>query len=178
MCRTKAFPLLLILCVFFNLQPLAAKGYPFDMKHTYNVQQIRVAQDQSRFLKVFAVASNADKAITQALQDAVACCIFQGIAAVESSVGHNAVGVPPLCPGGIKDYEANKEYFDSFFKNGDFLLYVVNSNTLYPTGENNLRVKGGRRVGIYVQLKVKQLRQRLEQDGIIKSLDNIWDVSQ
>ena len=174
----KVIPLFLMLAALFISQPLAAKKYPFDMEHSYSVQQIRVAQDQSRFLKVFAVAGNADKAITQALQDAVACCIFQGLPAAESTTGHNATAVPALCPGGVNDYQAHKEYFDRFFTEGDFLQYVENSNTRYPSGENNLKVKGGRRVGVYVQLKVKQLRQRLEQDGIIKSLDNIWDGGQ
>ncbi len=151
------------------------KKYPFDMKHPYNVQQERVAQDGSRLVKSWGIAGNADKAIERALQDAVACCIFQGIGAVTSTTGHNASEVPPLCPNGVDDYVAHKEYFDNFFKNGDFLMYVENTNSRYPTGENNVGIKGGRKVGIYVKLKVKQLRQRLEKDGIIQSFNDVWD---
>lgn len=153
-----------------------AKKYPFDTKHQYKVQQERVAEDDSRFVKVWGEARNADKAIIQALQDAVACCIFMGLEGKTSnSIGHNANALPPLCPEGIKAYDEHKEYFDQFFTEGDFLLYAVNSNTRYPTGENNVKIKGGRRVGIYVLLKVKQLRQRLEQDGIIKSFESVWE---
>lgn len=153
------------------------KKYPFDMNHQYNVQQIRVAQDESRFLKSWGVAGNVKKAIDRALQDAVACCIFQGIGAVQSTTGHNASGVPALCPNGVADYEAHKDYFDNFFKNGEFMLYVENANTRYPTGENNVSISGGRKVGIYVLLKVKQLRKRLEKDGIIQSFDDIWNIN-
>lgn len=165
-----------ILSVFIAVSLTAtAKKYPFDMQHSYNVQQIRVAQDESRFVKVWGEANNADKAIEQAMQDAVACCIFIGIDGVSSTTGHNAEAVPPLCPEGTKAYQNHKDYFDNFFTKGDFLLYVSNSNSRYPTGENNVKVKGGRRVCVFVQLKVKQLRQRLEQDGIIQGLGDMWD---
>lgn len=168
---------LLLIGLLAVMATASAKKYPFDMNHSYNVQQIRVAQDESRLVKTWGEAKNADKAIDRALQDAVACCIFMGIDALVTTSGHNAEAIPPLCPEGISAYQKHKEYFDKFFKNGDFLLYAVNTNSRYPTGENNVKVKNGRRVGIYAQLKVKQLRQRLEQDGIIKSLDNIWEES-
>ena len=42
-----------------------AKKYPFDMKHQYRVEQIRVAEDGGRLIKAWGVASNADKAIIQ-----------------------------------------------------------------------------------------------------------------
>jgi len=153
-----------------------AKKYPFDMKHQYRVEQVRVAEDGGRFVKAWGVAGNADKAIIQALQDAVACCVFMGLEAKNSTtLGHNANAVPSLCPEGLKAYEEHKAYFDQFFTKGDFLLYAANSNTGYPTGENNVKTKDGRQVGIYVVLKVDQLRKRLEQDGIIKSFETIWE---
>ncbi len=153
-----------------------AKKYPFDMKHQYRVEQIRVAEDGGRLIKAWGVASNADKAIIQALQDAVACCIFMGLEAKNSTtIGHNANALPSLCPEGLKAYDEHKAYFDQFFTKGDFLLYAANSNTGYPTGENNVKTKDGRQVGIYVVLKVDQLRKRLEQDGIIKSFETIWE---
>ena len=86
-----------------------AKKYPFDMKHQYRVEQIRVAEDGGRLIKAWGVASNADKAIIQALHDAVACCIFMGLEAKNSTtIGHNANALPSLCPEGLKAYDENK----------------------------------------------------------------------
>ena len=136
----------------------------------YEIEQVRVAQNGSRFVKVWAVAGNADKAIDEAMSSAVEACLFKGIEA-NGAAGY----VPPLCPDGIEAYKANKAYFDHFFK-GDHLLYVTRANSKYPTGEDNISYHGMRRVGVYVQLKVSDLRRRMEKDGIIKSLDNIWEI--
>ncbi|MBR6121517.1 MAG: hypothetical protein IKQ05_03895 [Prevotella sp.] len=147
-----------------------AKKYPFDMDHGYQVEQIRVAQGESRFIKVWGISSGVDKAIIRAQQDAVAACIFEGIPACQV-----AGAVPPLCAEGRKAYEAHKAYFDEFFIRGEFLNYAKNTNTRYPTGENNVSTPEGRKVAIYVQLDVQQLRKKLEADGIIKSFENVFD---
>ena len=136
------------------------------------IDQIRVAQDGTRLIKVWGVAPNADAAISKALRNAVEGCLFFGIDA-----GSTTGRIPPLCPDGVQAYYNNRQYFDRFFAAGNHLQYVNRVNSLYPTGEDNIRVRGGRSVGIQVQLKVNQLRQRMENDGIIKSLDNIWDTA-
>ena len=70
------------LCIafaFMSLIVIHAKSYPFDMAHSYEVQIVRVAQQGTKFLKVWGVAGSPDKAIDRAMQDAVAACIFTGV---------------------------------------------------------------------------------------------------
>lgn len=149
-------------------QIILAKSYPFDMNHPYEVQQVQVGKEGTKFLKVWGVASSPDKAIDRAMQDAVAACLFVGVEATET-----AGKVPALC-GSIEAYNQNKEYFDKFFKKGEFMLFVKNVNRGYPTGEDNVATNHGRKVGLYVQVMYDELRKRLEQDGIIRSLDSYF----
>ena len=157
----------LLLCI--GSLPTEAKKYPYQFTTDYTVQQIRVAKDGKKFVKVWGLGKNADRAMDKARQNAVAACIFVGVAATDI-----AGVVPPLCVGGQQDYEAHRAYFDQFFVTGDFLNYVVDTNSRYPTGQDNVGTPDGRRVGIYVEVKYDELRRKLEQDGIIKSLDSYF----
>ena len=145
-----------------------AKSYQFDVKHPYNVQVVRVAQQGTKFYKVWSEASSVDKAIIGALQDAIAASLFTGIQGNE-----NVGSVPPIC-GSFKVYENNRDYFDKFFKKGEFLQYVSNVNSQYPSGENNVRTSKGHRVSLYVQVQYDALRRKLEIDGIIKGINDYF----
>ena len=115
----KKFFLILFAC-FGLLQVMDAKRYPFDMKHSYHVQIVRVAQQGTKFLKAWGVAGSPDKAIVRAMQDAVAACIFTGVS------GNDIAGkIPPLV-NSFDVYEQHKVFFDTFFKKGQFLQYVKN----------------------------------------------------
>lgn len=160
--------LLLMALIAMNFVAAEAKSYKFNMTHSYEVAIVRVAQEGTKYLKVWGVAGSPDKAIDQAMQDAVAACIFTGIE------GNQIAGkVPPLTSG--KDsYEQHKDFFDKFFKKGEFMNYVKNVNSNYPTGENNIKTSKGRKVGIYVVVMYDNLRKRLEKEGIVKKLNSYF----
>lgn len=147
---------------------LNAKSYKFDMNHSYEVKIVRVAQQGTKFLKAWGVAGSADKAITQAMQDAVAACIFTGVE------GNDIAGKIPALTSGKGAYEEHKAFFDTFFKKGEFLNYVKNANTGYPTGENNISTSGGRKVGVFVVVMYDNLRKRLEDEGIVRKLNSYF----
>ena len=153
---------------FVCMLSIHAKSYPFDMTHSYEVQIVRVAQQGSKFLKVWGTASSPDKAIDMAMQDAVAACIFTGVE------GNEIVGKIPALVSDKDAYQQNKQFFDTFFKKGEFLQYVKNVNSSYPTGENNVKTSKGRKVGIYVVVKYDDLRKLLEDKGIIKKLNSYF----
>lgn len=161
----KTISLLLFLGIAFSC---LAKSYSFKIRHTYKIQVVRVAQQGIKFYKVWGEGSSVNKAMNQALQDAVAASLFTGVPGNE-----HAGSVPALC-GSFQAYEDHREYFDKFFKKGEFLHYVSNVNSQYPSGENNVRIKGGHRVGLYVQVKYDALRVKLEKDGIIKNLNSYF----
>lgn len=159
---------IIIACLCMFSMRMSAKSYPFDMKHSYDVQIVRVAEQGTKYLKVYGIAGSVSSAIDRAMQDAVAACIFTGVP------GNDISGkIAPLC-GGIEAYEANKKYFDTFFKKGEFMNYVKNVNSGFPTGENNISTSKGRKVCLYVQVMYDSLRTKLEQDGIIKSLNSYF----
>ena len=163
----KKFFLILFAC-FGLLQVMDAKRYPFDMKHSYHVQIVRVAQQGTKFLKAWGVAGSPDKAIVRAMQDAVAACIFTGVS------GNDIAGkIPPLV-NSFDVYEQHKVFFDTFFKKGQFLHYVKNVNAGYPFGEDNVQTSKGRKVGIYVVVMYDELRKLLENEGIVKRLNDYF----
>ena len=159
---------LMIVLLTMCMLSINAKSYPVDMAHSYEVQIVRVAQQGTKFLKVWGTASSPDKAIDRAMQDAVAACIFTGVE------GNEIAGkIPALVPN--KDaYEQHKQFFDNFFKKGEFLQFVKNANTGYPTGENNIKTDKGRKVGIYVVVMYDNLRKLLEEERIIKKLNSYF----
>ncbi len=150
------------------IMTLSGKTYPFNIRHSYQIQVVRVAQQGTKFYKVWGESTSVDKAIDQALQNAVAASLFTGVPGNESTGS-----VPAIC-GSVDVYEMYQEYFDHFFKKGEFLQYVNNVNSQYPSGENNVRTKKGHRVGLFVQVKYDALRIKLEKDGIIKSLNDYF----
>ena len=145
-----------------------AKSYPFDMTHSYEVQIVRVAQQGTKFLKVWGIAGSPNKAMDRAMQDAVAACIFTGVA------GNDIAGKIPALVTDPNAYNQHKKFFDTFFKKGEFMNYVQNANSGYPTGENNVKTSQGRKVGLYVVVKYDNLRKRLEDEGIIKALNSYF----
>lgn len=160
-----------IICALLFVTPFVyAKKYPFTMKRTFDVSLVKLGKEGTYYVKAWGTANNADKAIAQAQQNAVAACLFWGL---DGGI-EGASPQPAMCKDGIAAYEENKKYFDDFFKKGYFLNYVENVNQGYPTGQNNLRVKGGRKVGIHLLIKKDALRKKLEKDGIIKSINSYF----
>ncbi len=159
---------LLFLLLLVASSACDARKYPFDIEHPYEVKMVRVAEQGYKFIKVFGVAKSVDKAMDRAMQDAVAACIFTGVP------GQSGVGsISSLC-GGFSAYEKNKEYFDKFFTTGAFLNYVRNANSNYPSGENNIKFNGKRKVGIYVVVNYDALRKKLEDDKIIVRISDYF----
>lgn len=150
------------------LNSVNAKSYPFDMKHSYEVQIVRVAQQGTKFLKAWGVAGLPDKAMDRAMQDAVAACIFTGVE------GNDIAGKIPALVADKSVYEQHKRFFDTFFKKGGFMNYVKNVNVGYPTGENNIKTSKGRKVGVFVVVMYDNLRKHLEEQGIIKKLNSYF----
>lgn len=154
----------LVMCMSIH-----ARKYPFDMKHTYEIEVVRVDKEGYKFCKVWGIARSVDKAMVQAQQDAVAASLFTGVPGNE-----HASSIPAIC-GSADIYKEHQKYFDEFFKSGEFLLYLRNVNSNYPSGENNVKYKGKRKVGLYVQIKYDELRKKMENDGIIKGLDDFFE---
>lgn len=157
------------LILFLNVN--GAKKYKWE--YNSNVPEVYTTsqgQHGKQIVKSWAIAKNADKAIIQAKMNAVSAALFNGISYDQSTHGMGVANLPPMVS--PKQYEENKDLFNNFFKKGDFLKYVSDVNSSYPTGENNMSVPGGRRVGVNLTIDYKGLHNWLQENGIEKGIGN------
>lgn len=60
------------------------------------------------------------------------------------------------------------------FQEGPILAICKNVNAGYPFGEDNVQTSKGRKVGIYVVVMYDELRKLLENEGIVKRLNDYF----
>lgn len=156
--------------IFWGLSIAEAKKYKWTYNdHPSEVYTLGVGQNGRQLVKTWAIGKNANKAILQAKMDAVSAALFCGISPDPSTNGMGVANLPALVSRNV--YEANKEKFIKFFTTGEFLNYVNNINSDYPTGENNLALDGGNRlVGINLSLDYRGLKEWLMEKDIIKGV--------
>lgn len=162
----KLFLLIILLSVTASA---TAKKY----KWTYNSHPLEIyttgqGQKRTQLVKAWAIGKNADKAILQAKMDAVSAALFTGIDYDAKTHGMGVSNLKPLVS--PEKYEEFKSLFQDFFQKGTFLEFVRDMNSSYPTGENNVSVDGGRKVGVNLIIDYPALRKWLEDNGINKGL--------
>lgn len=155
-----------LLCVM----SVSAKKYKWVYNsHVCEVYTIGQGKNHTQLVKAWAVAKNADKAIVQAKMDAVTAALFSGIGPDEKTHGMGTANLSnPLVSGEV--YSEHEALFNEFFKKGEFLKFVKDVNSSYPSGENNMACPGGRRVGVNLILDYAGLRKWLEENGVKKGL--------
>lgn len=138
----------------------------FGSSYNYEVAVLGVGQDGTKVFKVWGYAKKVDDAIVQAKKNGVAACIFRGIPG-----GNGAAPTPAICREPNAE-ETHADYFDAFFATGGKYLKYVNLTTdAIPSGQDRLKVKGGYKVGVAMQILYDNLRKDLEADGIARRLD-------
>jgi hypothetical protein len=148
-----------------NAQTRKERKLLFGSSYNYEVAVMGVGQDGTKVIKVWGYDKKVDRAIVQAKKNAVAACIFRGIPG-----GNGAAPTPAICTDPNAE-ENNADYFEKFFATGGKYLKYVNLTTdATPSGQDRLKVKGGYKVGIIVQVMFDNLRRDLEADGIARGL--------
>lgn len=155
----------LVLMILLSNFSIEAKRYRFVIKNSYETEIVRVGKKGEKYICVIGEAGSVSNAMDMAMQNAVAACLFTG---VEGNA--HAGRIPAICDSS-EAYELNKKYFDTFFKKGEFMNYVKNINSCYPSGANNVRVGLKRKVRLWVIVHYDALREKMENDGVVKSLD-------
>lgn len=164
-----------ILLVFFCCHVLYSSGQSrkerrqlFDSTTNYEVQILGVGQDGTKVFKIWAFGKKPDEAIMHAKQLAVRACLFRGL---PGSGETNAT--PAICETGAETAHAG--FFDTFFNIGGAYLNYVNITTDgIPSGQDRLKVKGGYKIGLKVQVLYDNLRKAMEKEGIAKRMDSIF----
>lgn len=140
----------------------------FDSTTNYEVQMLGVGQDGTKVFKIWAFGKKPDEAIMHAKQLAVRACLFKGL---PGSGETNET--PAICDTGAETTYA--DFFESFFTVGGAYLNYVNMTTDgIPSGQDRLKIKGGYKIGLKVQVLYNNLRKAMEKEGIAKRLDSIF----
>ncbi len=129
----------------------------------YEVVSAGVGTEGSELIKVFSYAKNQKKAIEIGKKNAVHAILFKGVPGSNGNYTKPAMVKP-------QDKTANKEFFDEFFKSGQYLQFVSVSNDGAIDPEDMLRVGGEYKIGIIYSVSKDNLRKYLTDNNIIKSL--------
>lgn len=161
---TKALLGVVFLSLMTTMSAFAQK-YTSRNSRNYEVVTLGVATDGTKAIKIYVTEKNKSKAIALAKKAAVEVCIFRGL----PSAG-TVSGTPALVSGSAESEFA--DYFEEFFApGGKYLRYVnITSEGAIPE-EDIIKVKGGVKVGVVVQIMYDNLRNDLQKDNIVKSLN-------
>lgn len=158
---------LLIVAQTASAQKRKDRKAAFKSSYNYEIQVFAVGVDGTKVYKVWGNGKKADDAVLNARQSAVAAAIFKdipGCAGVEGS--------PAICSERGADGQ-HADFFDRFFEyGGEWQNYVNLTNAAAPAGKDRLKVKGGYKVGIVVQVLYDNLRKDLEKAGIAKAMNH------
>ncbi len=133
----------------------------------YDIECEGIAKHGSKLVKVWSYSKNPKHAISRAMKNAIHGIIFKGYA----GGGQGCTSLRPL----VRDSEIEtkfKEFFDAFFKDGGEYLKYVSAATDGRIAPGD-RLKISRReykIGVIVNIKYDELRNRLEKEGIVRSL--------
>ena len=164
--------ILIALVMFVTPEALTAKKKVDKQKYlqewaNYEATTNAVGQNGTKSMKVWGYGKKIDKAIEQAKKNAIHACLFKGVPG-----SANAMATPAIFAnqGKIQVLNENFDYFYDFFEeNGDYLNYVNITSDGYPSGQDRREVKGGYKVAINVQVMYDDLKERMKNDGILKS---------
>ena len=154
MTKSIKFICMLLLAVFF-MQEVDAQSLETEC--------ISVEQDGSQTLRVWGKGRNRSDALEQAKKDAVYQVLFQGV--LKGNKGYNQRPIVTE----VNARERYQDYFDIFFMDGgEYLKYVSMADRRLGT---NKKVKVDTQVWYCttVRVLVPELKQRLKQDGILKT---------
>lgn len=137
----------------------------FKSWENYEITTIKVGVEGTKYVKVWGFGKSVDKAIMSAKRNAVHACLFRGLP------GNNSAMPTPALLSDPDAYAKNQAYFDEFFQPGGAYLGYINVTTDgVPGGQDRRKVKGGYKVAISVQVMFDNLRDKMENDGLIRKL--------
>ena len=131
---------------------------------SYQTECISVEQDGSQTLRIFGKGRNRKDAVEQAKKDAVYEVLFEGVLK-----GNKGYHLRPIVTE-VNARERYQDYFDIFFMDGgEYLKYVSMADRRF--GSTKKVTDSDVQVGYLVTVRVliPELRQRMKQDGVIKT---------
>lgn len=154
----------IIAFLFASVVGVNAQKYRYKTSRNNEVVMLGVGSDGTKVFKIYTTAKNVEKAIALAKKEAVEICIFKGLPGAGT-----VAQTPAMCD--YANEEKHAEFFETFFTpGGQYLRYVNMTTDGVPSGQDRLKIKGGYKVGLKVQILYDDLRKDLEKAGVIKGL--------
>lgn len=133
--------------------------------NNYEVTTERVAVDGTKFVKVWGYGKKVDAAIVQAKKNAVHACLFRGLPGMETAMPTPAIFKSE------SSFDEHRDYFIKFFTTGgDYIKYINVTTDGVPSGQDRRQVRGGYKVALYVQVMYDNLKDKMEEDGLVRKL--------
>lgn len=155
----------LALCVLL-CAPAYGQKYNVKNSRNYEVVTLGVGADGTKVFKIYVTAKNERKAIPLAKKAAVEVCLFRGLPASGS-----VSATPALCSSA--DEQKYADFFEEFFTpGGQYLRYINITSDGSLSDEDKIKVKGGYKIGLTVQVLYNNLRNDLQAAGIVRSLNS------
>ncbi|HIZ85854.1 MAG TPA: hypothetical protein IAC04_05135 [Candidatus Coprenecus stercoravium] len=163
--RTRTIITMLAVCAFLAA-PAYGQKYTYKDSRNYEVVTLGVGTDGTKVFKIYVTEKNEKKAIALAKKAAVEVCIFRGLPSAGA-----VSGTPALCSS--SDEQKHSAFFENFFTpGGQYLRYVnITSDGVIPE-QDKIKVKGGYKIGLIVQVMYDNLRNDLQDAGVIRSLNS------
>lgn len=156
---------LMLLCY-----PIVVKGSArFKINAERQVLVTRSSSPGTKMVRVVAYGPTTEKAIEQAMCDAVAEALFNGI----KGEGEMET-IPPILKDGQAQYTTHQKELKNFFK-ATYLNYVSRINSTFPSGENNIRTSKGRKVRVFLLVDWAGLEQYFRNMGYQTSIGLLTD---
>lgn len=130
-----------------------------DQYH-YDIDYVKSAGDGMSMVKVWSYGKTVEIAEQKCAANAVHGIIFKGYTGQGS--------VQPALVKGVNGYSDNKEFFDNFFRSGDYQRYIT--SVVDGSAETKKTQSGEFKVSSTMTVNVKMLRRYLEEAGIIRGL--------
>ena len=158
--------IIILLCISLTLSACSAPKTTVATAHRANTELLQLTGGNDYIVSVSGDGVDIGTATTNAVKQALSDLLFKGIS---SNAEGRQQTQKPLVNESVQS--SNQDYFNQFFSSEVYRDYAEEVKGVVP---KIARIRGGGfNVTIVIKLKAELLRQKLERDGIIKSLSNI-----
>lgn len=153
-----------LLFIFLSLAFVLSNAKDKSDFNKYEIEIAEIGQPGMLVIKTWCYSKKANISEDVFKEYAVKGIMFKGL-----NDSGRMKGRKPLV---VDGYDNHKDYFDNFFKNGEYQKYARMAMNGYVEQNSLMKVGKLYKVGKIVVISFNELRARLEADNIIKGLNS------
>lgn len=153
-----------LLFIFLSMVFVVSSAKDKSDLNEYEIEIAEIGQPGMLVIKTWCYSKKAN-----INEDVFKECAVKGIMFKGLNDSGRMKGRKPLV---VDGYDNHKDYFDNFFKNGEYQKYARMAMNGYVEQNSLMKVGKLYKVGKIVVISFNELRARLEADNIIKGLNS------